>query len=77
MNDDFKRLELSMHGRGASGNIPNRFEPISYESLDELAEGPVEEVPGPRRTLYKDIAFAFSATNDRPTFFTSCRDLLE
>jgi DNA repair photolyase len=58
-----KRIELPVHGRGASGNLPNRFEQIAYERDD--AE-PEEDMPGPRTSFYKDTTRSFIAFNDSP-----------
>src|SRR5882724_1988237 len=65
MND--KRIELPVHGRGASGNIPNRFEPIAYDrtEVDEIEE----EAPGPRTTFYKDFSRSLITYNDSPDIY--------
>lgn len=63
MNDD-RRTELPIHGRGASGNIPNRFELIEYvrDDVDE----PIDEAPGPRTKFYKDNTRSLITYNDSP-----------
>src|SRR5258708_4006341 len=64
MND--KRIELPVHGRGASGNIPNRFEPIAYERTDDE---PPDEAPGPRTSFYKDSSRTLVTYNDSPDIY--------
>jgi DNA repair photolyase len=76
MNGEFQRQELPVHGRGASGNPANRFEPISYDPLDDVGashaseeDGPEEEVPGPRTSFYRDHSRSFITYNDSPDIF--------
>jgi DNA repair photolyase len=64
MDDDRKRIELPVHGRGASGNIPNRFEPIAYERTDDGECD--QEGPGPRTSFYKDFSRSLITYNDSP-----------
>ncbi len=63
MDDECKRIELPVHGRGASGNIPNRFEQISFERNEEE---PDDDGPGPRTSFYKDTTRSFITYNDSP-----------
>ncbi len=53
---------LPIHGRGASHNPPNRFEPLAVER-DAWAEG---EDPSPRTTFYKDATRDVLSHNDSP-----------
>lgn len=66
MNHFPRRIELPIHGRGASENPPNRFEQIAYEKTldDEIV--PEEEAPGPRTSFYRDFTRTIIATNDSP-----------
>ncbi len=54
---------MSIHGRGASGNPPNRFEPIRYEP------GPDEEpsdAPSHKTQFLRDTSRSIIAYNDSP-----------
>ncbi len=66
MDDERKRIELPVHGRGASGNLPNRFEQIAYEPDDGEPE---EDMPGPRTSFYKDTTRTFITYNDSPDIY--------
>jgi DNA repair photolyase len=66
MDEDRRRIELPIHGRGASGNLPNRFEPIAYEATDDE---PVEDLPGPKTSFYKDFSRSFITYNDSPDIY--------
>lgn len=52
-----------IRGRGASGNLSNRFEEIDYVR-DEEFEG--EEGPSPRTVFYKDASKSIISRNDSP-----------
>jgi DNA repair photolyase len=57
------RLSLPLHGRGASANPANRFEPLHYAGEgDELGE----DDPAPRTQFFKDSTRSIIATNDSP-----------
>src|SRR5438132_5352168 len=55
--------QLPIHGRGSSGNPPNRFEPIAYEADPE---GFDPDGRGPRTQFLKDTSRSIIATNDGP-----------
>jgi DNA repair photolyase len=57
------RLDLPIHGRGASANPAIRFEPLHY--LTEEAES-AEEAPSPRTQFFRDHTRSVIATNDSP-----------
>lgn len=67
MNERAHRIELPLHGRGTSENIPNRFEPIRYERTD--GDEPPDEAPGPRTSFYKDFSRTLIAYNDSPDIY--------
>lgn len=52
-----------IHGRGAAGNPPNRFERIVYESDPEV---PPDEGPAPQTDFFRDTSRTIIATNDSP-----------
>ncbi len=52
-----------MRGRGANENPPNRFEPLVYEPLPDLAE---EDRPGPRTWFFVDRSRSLITRNDSP-----------
>jgi DNA repair photolyase len=52
-----------MRGRGADENPPNRFEPLVYEPLPDLAE---EDRPGPRTQFFVDRSRSLITRNDSP-----------
>jgi DNA repair photolyase len=54
---------LPIHGRGASGNPANRFEPLHYEmGPDDWAD----DGPAPTTTFLKDTSRSLISTNDSP-----------
>jgi len=60
-----EQIPLPLHGRGASLNPANRFEPIHYdqdwdEGLDD------DERPAPRTQFFRDTTRSIIATNDSP-----------
>jgi DNA repair photolyase len=56
-------VPLSIHGRGAAGNPPNRFEPIALEPDPEF----VDEDPAAPKTVYlKDSTRQILCHNDSP-----------
>jgi DNA repair photolyase len=55
--------ELPIHGRGASANPANRFEPLHYEPDPGL--GP-DQGPTPATQFFKDATCSIIATNDSP-----------
>jgi DNA repair photolyase len=57
------RLPLPLHGRGASANPANRFEPLHYAGEgDDLGD----DGPAPRSQFFKDSTRSIIATNDSP-----------
>lgn len=52
-----------MRGRGAAENPPNRFEPLIYEPLPDLAE---EDRPGPRTQFFLDRSRSLITRNESP-----------
>jgi DNA repair photolyase len=52
-----------VHGRGAAGNPPNRFESISYDRDPESTE---EESPAPRTQFFRDLSQSIITYNDSP-----------
>ncbi len=55
--------ELPIHGRGASGNPGNRFEPLHYEKgPDDCAD----DGPAPTTTFLKDTSRSLITSNDSP-----------
>ncbi|MBI5202427.1 MAG: PA0069 family radical SAM protein [Elusimicrobia bacterium] len=56
-------LGEAVHGRGASGNPPNRFEKIDYQPDPDA---PDDERPDPRTVYYRDRSRTIIATNDSP-----------
>jgi DNA repair photolyase len=58
------RQELPVHGRGAAGNPPNRFERLHYECEPE--EGGGDGILSPVTHIYKDLSRSIIATNDSP-----------
>lgn len=61
------RVELPIHGRGASDNPTNRFESIAYELTDD--DCPEEDRPGPRTMFFKDSTRSFITYNDSPDVY--------
>ncbi|MGQ0562245.1 MAG: PA0069 family radical SAM protein, partial [Gemmatimonadota bacterium] len=55
---------ITIRGRGAAENPPNRFEPIEYVP-DMDAYDPDEEAP-PRTMLFRDTTRKLIAKNDSP-----------
>ena len=53
----------AIHGRGSSGNPPNRFEQIHYEPDAEIDP---EERPSPRTQFFRDKTRSIIAYNDSP-----------
>lgn len=60
-------IELPIHGRGASANPPNRFEPIAFEVDGDWLDGtPSDERPAPQTQLFDDASRTILAHNDSP-----------
>ena len=57
-------VSLPIHGRGASGNPPNRFEPIAFER-DADCHDP-DEQPHPATQFFRDTSRTIIAHNDSP-----------
>lgn len=57
-----ERVNLPLHGRGASANPANRFEPIHYDPGDDTGD----DGPAPRTLFFKDTTRTIIATNDSP-----------
>src|SRR5213080_3480106 len=55
--------QFPIHGRGSSGNPPNRFEPIAYEPDPETNDA---DEPAPRTQFFKDFSRSIIAHNDSP-----------
>lgn len=55
---------MPLHGRGASDNPANRFEPLHY-AADEFQDD-VDDGPAPRTQFFKDHSRSIIATNDSP-----------
>jgi DNA repair photolyase len=55
--------EKSIHGRGASTNLANRFERLHYEPDPEV---PPDECPAPATQFFKDTTRSIIAFNDSP-----------
>ncbi|MGH7409791.1 MAG: hypothetical protein ACREJ6_01840, partial [Candidatus Methylomirabilis sp.] len=58
-----QRGQIPIHGRGAPGNPPNRFEKISYERDLDWTD---PEDPAPATQLLKDPSRSIIAYNDSP-----------
>ncbi len=58
-----ERVNLPLHGRGASANPANRFEPLHYAGEGDDLGG---DGPAPRTQFYKDTTRTIIATNDSP-----------
>ena len=56
-------VPLSLHGRGAAENPPNRFEPLARVPLPDY--DPTED-PGPRTQLLRDESQSILTKNDSP-----------
>src|SRR5688500_2608774 len=56
-------IELPVHGRGASENPANRFEPLHYAPAEELGD---PDDPAPRTQFFRDTSRSIIATNDSP-----------
>jgi DNA repair photolyase len=57
-------ITLTIKGRGAAHNPPNRFEPIAFAPDGDLLDA--EEPLAPQTVYYKDTARSIIATNDSP-----------
>ncbi len=55
--------QFPIHGRGSTGNPPNRFEPIAYEPDPENNDA---DGPAPRTQFFKDFSRSIIAHNDSP-----------
>lgn len=60
-----EQIPLPLHGRGASINPANRFEPIHYDAdpNDGLTD---KDRPAPRTQFFRDHSRSIIATNDSP-----------
>ena len=58
-------ITLTIKGRGAAHNPPNRFEPIAFEPDGDFVDSDEEQVPA-HTVYYKDTARTIIATNDSP-----------
>jgi DNA repair photolyase len=56
-----EQIPLPLHGRGASLNPANRFEPIHYDQ-----DWGDDERPAPRTQFFRDTTRSIIATNDSP-----------
>ena len=54
----------AIRGRGASGNVPNRFERIEYTPDPEYADE--DETPRPETVFYRDVSKSIIAYNESP-----------
>jgi DNA repair photolyase len=59
-------ISLSIKGRGAADNPPNRFEPLRFEWDGDALDWPDEERPAPRTVYLRDASRTIIATNDSP-----------
>ena len=57
---------LTIKGRGAAHNPPNRFEPLRFEWDGDALDWPDEERPPPQTAYLRDAARMIIATNDSP-----------
>ncbi len=57
-------FSLSIHGRGASDNPPNRFEPIEFRP--DFSEVPPDERPAPTTSYLRDATKSIIAQNESP-----------
>jgi DNA repair photolyase len=65
-------IPLPIHGRGASANPANRFDPIEFAPDLEQFDLPEEERPSPQTQFLRDASRTVIATNDSPDIgFTS------
>lgn len=53
----------TIRGRGAAGNLPNRFEPLVFE---RDADWDPAEDPAPRTRFFRDLSRTIISTNDSP-----------
>ena len=58
-------ITLTIKGRGAAHNPPNRFEPIAFEPDGDFIDSEDEQLPT-HTVYYKDTARSIIATNDSP-----------
>jgi DNA repair photolyase len=56
-------INMTIHGRGASENPPNRFIPLYREKLDTWIE---EDDPAPVTRFFRDTARTILSSNDSP-----------
>src|SRR4051812_43532689 len=57
------RHELSIHGRGAAVNPPNRFERLAYEPDPDVSP---DDRPAPTTQFFRDASRTIIAYNDSP-----------
>lgn len=69
-NMAMSRLSLSIRGRGAIDNPPNRFEPIALEPDPDFV--PDSAGPAPQTTYLRDISRTIIARNDSPDVGFEC-----